>query len=70
MAKANDVGVYQLENGLWGFRFVMVVDGKQVSSRKTTDALGNKLKTKSQAIKAREGILSLYDILLYEKRFG
>ncbi len=54
MAKANDVGVYQLDNGMWGFRFVMVVDGKQISQRRTTDELGNKLKIKNQAIKARQ----------------
>lgn len=54
MAKANDVGVYQLDNGMWGFRFVMVVDGKQISQRRTTDEQGNKLKTKNQAIKARQ----------------
>lgn len=54
MAKANDVGVYQLDNGTWGFRFVMVVDGKQISQRRTTDEQGNKLKTKNQAIKARQ----------------
>ena len=57
MAKANDVGVYQLDNGMWAFRFVMVVDGKQISSRKTTDEHGNKLKTQKQAIKAREAAM-------------
>ena len=57
MAKVNDVGVYQLDNGMWAFRFVMVVDGKQISSRKTTDEFGNKLKTKKQAIKAREAAM-------------
>ena len=48
MAKSNNTGVYQLENGFWGFRFVMMVDGKKISSRKTKDAQGNKLKTKNQ----------------------
>ena len=54
MAKSNDVGVYQLDNGMWGFRFVMVVDGKRISQRKSTDEQGNKLTTKNQAIKARQ----------------
>lgn len=57
MEKANETGIYQLENGMWGFRFVMMVDGKQVSSRKTTDEFGRKLKTKKQAIKARESAM-------------
>ena len=54
MAKTNDSGVYKLDNGFWGFRFVMIVDGKKISSRKTTDALGNKLRTRKQAAAARE----------------
>lgn len=57
MAKSNNTGVYQLENGFWGFRFVMMVDGKKISSRKTKDAQGNKLKTKKQAEKAREAAM-------------
>ena len=57
MAKSNDVGVYKLDNGMWAFRYVMVVDGKQISSRKTTDEFGNKLRTKKQAIKARESAM-------------
>ena len=51
-------GIYQLENGNWGFRFVITVDGKKVSSRKSTDEFGNKLKTKKQAIKARENAIA------------
>ena len=52
MPRAKDVGVFQLENGNWEYRYVVVVDGKSVSSRKRTDEFGNKLKTKRQAIKA------------------
>ena len=57
MAKNNDAGVFQLENGLWAYRFVIVVEGKQITKRKTTDEFGNKLKTKKQAIKARENAI-------------
>ena len=57
MSKGKDVGVFQVENGNWEFRYVVVVDGKTVSSRKRTDEFGNKLKTKRQAIKAREAAL-------------
>ena len=39
-------GVYQLESGLWAYRFIIKVDGKQITSRKTTDEFGNKLRTK------------------------
>ncbi len=49
-----DVGVFQMDNGNWAYRFKMVVDGKEISRRKSTDANGNKLFCKSDAIKARE----------------
>lgn len=57
MAKSNDAGVFQLENGLWAYRFVIVVEGKQITKRKTTDEFGNKLRTKKQAVKARENAI-------------
>lgn len=50
-------GVYQKDNGYWEYRFVMMVDGKQVNKKKSTDAFGNKLKTKKDAIKAREAAM-------------
>lgn len=54
MANNKDSGIFKLENGNWGFRFVITVDGQKISSRKSTDEFGNKLKTKKQAVKARE----------------
>ncbi len=56
MAK-NSTGVYQKENGYWEYRFVMMVDGKQINKKKSTDEHGNKLKTKTEAIKAREAAM-------------
>lgn len=46
-------GVYQLENGMWGFRFTITVNGKRKDVKKTKDAFGSPLKTEKQAIKAR-----------------
>lgn len=57
MTKRNNAGVYQKSNGFWEYRFTIVVDGKQISRKKSTDELGNKLKTKSEAIKAREAAI-------------
>ncbi len=54
MANTKDAGVYRLNNGLWGFRYTIVVDGTQINGRRTTDENGEKLRTKRQAIKARE----------------
>ena len=56
---ANSTGVYQKDNGMWEYRFVMMVDGKQVNKKKSTDAFGNKLKTKKEAIKAREAAMAV-----------
>lgn len=54
----NSVGVYQKDNGYWEYRFVMMVDGKQINKKKSTDAQGNKLKTKTDAIRAREAAMA------------
>ena len=54
MAKQNDTGVYQKSNGYWEYRFRQKVNGKMVTRKKTTDAQGHKLKTKKEAIAARE----------------
>lgn len=57
MAIQRDAGVYQKDNGYWEYRFVMVVEGKQISRKKTTDANGSKLKTKREAVAAREAAM-------------
>lgn len=57
MTKRNNAGVYQKSNGFWEYRFTMVVDGQQISRKKSTDEFGNKLKTKSEAIRAREAAI-------------
>ena len=50
-------GIYQMPNGYWAYRFKMVVDGKEIYRRKTTDENGNKLNNKTEAIKAREAAM-------------
>ncbi len=57
MAQNKASGVYQMKDGTWGYRFSMIVEGKTISRKKTTDEFGNKLKTKKQAIKARENAM-------------
>lgn len=54
MAVKCENGVYQQENGLWAYRFSILIDGRRISRKKTTDESGNKLKSQKQAIKARE----------------
>lgn len=53
MGKQNDVGVFQLENGKWAFRYTFTKNGKRSSKRSCKDEFGNSLNTKRAAIKAR-----------------
>ena len=54
MKKANDVGVFQLPDGFWGYRFKIVVNGKTVEKKRLTDDNGMKFKNKTAASKARK----------------
>jgi integrase len=54
MGKQNDAGVFQLESGAWGYRFTFTQDGKRSSKRSVKDEFGCPLKTKREAIKARQ----------------
>lgn len=54
MSKIQESGIRQRTDGYWEYRFTIVVDGKQISRRKSTDEFGNKLRTKKEAAKARE----------------
>ena len=65
MAKGKEVGVFQKEDGYWGYRFSIIIDGKQIAKRKFTDEKGNKLRTKSEAVKAREAAMVTVYILHY-----
>ena len=54
MTKQQTAGVYQLDNGYWGYRFVLTVNGKKKAQKRVKDELGNPYKTQKQAAKARE----------------
>ena len=54
MAKRKDTGVYQKKDGYWEYRFVIRIDGKKIGRKKCTDEHGNKLRTKKEAMIARE----------------
>ncbi len=57
MSDRNSAGVYQKKNGYWEYRFGIVVNGKTIVKRKSTDEQGNKLRTKREAIAAREAAM-------------
>ena len=50
-------GVYQLANGMWGFRYAFMLDGKQKDIKRTKDENGNPFKTEKAAIKARDAVI-------------
>ena len=49
----NNAGVFQLENGYWGYRFVITVNGKKKAQKRVKDEEGKPFKTEKQALKAR-----------------
>ena len=57
MPKINDTGIYQLKNGYWGFRYVLIVNGQRVERRRNVDENGNPFKTKTSASKARQAMI-------------
>lgn len=59
MRNYNDVGVYQTEDGCWGYRFKVLVNGKSIEKKRLTDDAGNKFKNKTSAIKARKRAIQL-----------
>lgn len=56
MAKASS-GVFQLPNGMWGFRYAYWQDGKQRDFKRTKDETGKPFKTEKAATKAREALI-------------
>lgn len=57
MTKTTSAGVFQLPNGMWGFRYAFMLDGKQKDIRRNKDENGNPFKTERAAIKAREATI-------------
>lgn len=57
MSKSKNSGVYQLENGYWGFRYTLTINGKKKDVKRAKDEFGSKLKTEKSAIKARESAI-------------
>ena len=48
MADTTKSGVYQLENGMWGFRYTVTYNGKRKDVKRQKDELGRILKQRKQ----------------------
>lgn len=54
MKNQNDAGVFQLDNGLWGYRYTFTREGKRYSRQGRKDESGEPLRNKRSALKARK----------------
>lgn len=54
MSNKKDSGIFQLDNGYWGYRYKIKIEGTLKESKRTFDKQGKPFKTKTSAIKARE----------------
>lgn len=60
-------GVFQLENGCWGYRFVITTtEGKKKAQKRVKDEYGNPFKTEKQALKARNVAMAKTQIQINE----
>ncbi len=60
-------GVFQLENGCWGYRFVITTtEGKKKAQKRVKDEYGNSFKTEKQALKARNVAMTKTQIQINE----
>lgn len=58
MKESKNVGVFQLKNGYWGFRYVISVNGQRKEGKRTRDEQGMPYKTEKQAARAREKMIA------------
>ena len=54
MSDTGFAGVYQLENGFYGYRYAIVINGKRKEGKKLRNEMGKPFRTAKQAAKARE----------------
>ena len=59
MKKQNDIGVFRLDNGMWGYRFTFMREGKRYSRQGSKNENGEPLKNKRDAVKARKKAIEL-----------
>ncbi len=57
MAKREAGSVFQKDDGYWGYRFIVTINGKRIERRGSFDECGNKFRTKREASLAREAAI-------------
>ena len=61
-------GVFQLEDGNWGYRFIVTVNGKRKAQKRIMDEFGKPFKTEAQAAKARAKNIEIAKALVKESQ--
>lgn len=51
-------GIYQLENGCFGYRYTITVDGRRKDIKRTTDSNGKPFRTEKAAVRARTAAMT------------
>jgi len=67
MSEHFNLGVYQLDNGNWAWRFTKTVNDKRVNRKGTKDIEGNPLRSQKAAIRARERAMLDFEAQLNTK---
>lgn len=67
MAQTQNLGISQLPNGNWCYRFTRTVDGRRVNRKGSKDEAGNPLKTKRAAAQAKAIAEMRFDASLNQK---
>lgn len=67
MAKQNNVGIYQLPNGNWAYRFTQTVNGKRHNHKSVKDENGEPMRSQKAAIRARRLAMMAAEAALNEK---
>lgn len=57
MAETTKTGVFQLDNGFWGYRYTLTYNGKKKDIKRQKDEFGNPFKTEKAAARARENAI-------------
>lgn len=67
MAQTQNLGISQLPNGNWCYRFTRTVDGRRVNRKSSKDEAGNPFKTKRAAAQAKAIAEMRFDASLNQK---
>lgn len=67
MAQQKNVGIYQLPNGNWAYRFTKTVNGKRRNHKSVKDEYGEPMRSQKAAIRARTIAMMAAEAALNEK---